>query len=149
MKKEDENDGWEGDKCGDLPEFLAVGLGTLNTEFLFEEFAPVEAFIRQIQRVVNPGIIIPTSTLIRPATRAGLGIGRDGFSTNRADVGRIICMRHVRSDELAVVEQALAATLAAEATFLVAAEGRRGVKLVVSVGPDHAGLELGGHLQDA
>ena len=41
------------------------------------------------------------------------------------------------------------AAFAAEAGFLVAAEGAGGVEFVVGVCPDDAGFEFGGHLQDA
>src|SRR5262245_57171526 len=58
-------------------------------------------------------------------------------------------MARGKLNELGVVEEALAAAFAAEAALLVAAKGRRGVELVVSVGPDDAGLELDAHLEHA
>ena len=49
------------------------------------------------------------------------------------------------SNNLGVVEEALFAAFAAEAGFLVAAEGTGGVEFVVGVRPDDTGFEFGGH----
>src|SRR5688500_4780495 len=57
-------------------------------------------------------------------------------------------LTHVTSVEVQVRQQSVKSALAAHAGFLVAAEGARWVELVVGVGPEDAGADFGGDLED-